>query len=158
MIFKKSYFLFLVLFFNCAFFSSCNSKSNVEVKIFSAQETKAKAKFSAELALSPAERAQGLMFRKQLGGTHAMLFVFPYDTMNPFWMQNTLISLDMIFIDSDKKIVSIVHKAEPQTTTPREPEGFYRYVLEIEGGLSESLEIKVGDRVDFKLPQNSEVR
>ena len=64
-------------------------------------------------------------------------------------MQNTLIELDMIFINADKKIVSIVHRAAPQTTTPRVPEGPYLYCLEVEGGRAETLGLQSGDQVEF---------
>jgi uncharacterized membrane protein (UPF0127 family) len=111
-----------------------------------------------ELALTPAERSQGLMFRKELGPENGMLFVFPSPSTGAFWMQNTLISLDIIFIGSDKKIINIVARAEPQTTTPREPEGPYLYTLELEGGRAEELGIIPGDAIAFELPANSIVQ
>jgi hypothetical protein len=67
-------------------------------------------------------------------------------------MQNTLISLDIIFVDAGKKIVSLVAQATPQTTEPRSPEGPYRYVLEIAGGRAAALGIQAGDRLEFNLP------
>jgi len=107
--------------------------------------------FKAELALTPAVQEQGLMFRKELGADRGMLFVFPENTHTAFWMKNTLIPLDMVFIGSDRHIVSIVENATPQTTTPREAAGPYQYVLEIEGGRSQALGIQAGDKVDFDL-------
>lgn len=109
--------------------------------------------FQVELALTPAEHAQGLMYRKELGADRGMLFIFPEVTQTAFWMKNTLIPLDMVFIASDKKIVSIVENAAPQTETPRSAEGPFQYVLEIEGGRSRALGIQAGDRVDFSVPK-----
>ncbi len=120
------------------------------VKI-SSPDGKPRQTFKAELALTPAEQEQGLMFRKELGANRGMLFVFPPFTHTPFWMKNTLIPLDMVFIGGDRRIVSIVENAEPQTTTPREAAGPYQYVLEIEGGRSKELGIQSGDKVDFDL-------
>jgi len=122
----------------------------VPVKITGPEGT-LKAEFEAELALTPAQRSQGLMFRQELGSDRGMLFVFPQPTQNPFWMKNTLIELDMIFINADKKIVSIVRRATPQTTTPREADGPYLYCLEVEGGRSEALGLQAGDAVEFHL-------
>lgn len=107
--------------------------------------------FQAELASTPAQLAQGLMYRQELGPDRGMLFVFPEVTQTSFWMKNTLIPLDMIFIGADKRIVSIVENAAPQTTTPRSAEGPFRYVLEVEGGRSAALGLQAGDRVEFEV-------
>ncbi|HCU23814.1 MAG TPA: DUF192 domain-containing protein [Deltaproteobacteria bacterium] len=128
--------------------SACGSQNLTPVKIYG-PEGRLKAEFEVELALTPAQRSQGLMFRKELGSERGMLFVFPENTQSPFWMKNTLIELDMVFIDADKKIVSIVHRAAPQTTTPRSSESPYRYCLEVEGGRVEELGLEIGDTVEF---------
>lgn len=106
--------------------------------------------FQAELASTPAQLAQGLMYRQELGPDRGMLFIFPEVTQTSFWMKNTLIPLDMIFIGADRKIVSIVENAAPQTTTPRSAEGPFQYVLEIEGGRSAALGLRPGDKVEFE--------
>ncbi len=80
-----------------------------------------------------------------------MLFLFPQLVDGPFWMKNTLIPLDILFIGADKKIISMVENAEPLSTTPRAPAGPYQYVLEIEGGRARELGIQAGDRVEFEL-------
>ncbi|HKX12881.1 MAG TPA: DUF192 domain-containing protein [bacterium] len=141
----------LALFF--LFFVSCGGSGNggpelLPVKIL-APDGNLRREFQAELADDPTERSQGLMWRQELGKDRGMLFVFPQDTQGPFWMKNTLIPLDIIFISADKKIVSIAERATPQTTTPREPAGPYRYVLEIEGGRGDELGIQAGDGVEF---------
>src|SRR4029077_18364685 len=95
--------------------------------------------FSVELALTPAEQNRGLMFRQALGAGQGMLFVFDQQSVHTFWMKNTLIPLDMLFIDKDRHIVGIVENAEPQTETGRSVGKPSQYVLEIGGGLSGKL-------------------
>jgi Uncharacterized conserved protein len=141
----------LLLFLVLACHSACRSASEYEVQVL-AEDGSAKAEFDAEYAIDPAARAQGLMFRRSMGANQAMFFIFEADSQGPFWMRNTLIPLDIIFIDTDKKIVNIV-TAAPQTDTPRLPTGPYRYVLEINGGRAEKLGIKPGDRVEFENPR-----
>ncbi|HEX5034235.1 MAG TPA: DUF192 domain-containing protein [bacterium] len=138
----------------CLFLVSCGGSGGQDllaVKVFGRDGT-LRREFQAELADDPAERSQGLMWRQELGKDRGMLFIFPQDTEGPFWMKNTLISLDIIFISADKKVVSLVERATPQTTSPRAPEGPYRYVLEINGGRSSELGIQAGDAVEFQIP------
>lgn len=103
---------------------------------------------SAEIANSASERQLGLMYRKELPETHGMLFVFPDDVPRAFWMKNTYVELDMVFIDSERKVVSIVERARPHTETPRKSLGPARYVLEIRGGLAAKWGIKPGSRLE----------
>lgn len=124
----------------------------MKVRVLSDKSGEELASFKAEVADDAQERTMGLMFRSKLGPGEAMLFIFPQDSLSPFWMQNTLISLDIIFVGADKKIVSWVAQAPPQTTEPRYPEGPYRYVLEIAGGRAKELGIQPGDRLEFDLP------
>ena len=130
---------------------ACSSENSVPLKVWSGDGA-LKHEFKVELALTPAEHAQGLMYRKTLGADRGMLFIFPRLTRTPFWMKNTLIPLDMVFITPDKKILSIVANAAPQTETPREPAGPYLYVLEIEGGRAAALGLQAGDKIQFELP------
>lgn len=146
---RRSWILVLL----CLSLAACggNGSSAVEtipVKI-SAPDGSLRREFQAEVADDPAERSQGLMYRQELGKDKGMIFIFPQDSDGPFWMKNTLIPLDIIFIGADKKIVSISERATPQTTSPRSPEGIYRYVLEIEGGRGDELGIQPGDGVQF---------
>ena len=127
-------------------------REGLSVKVLSRETGTLRQKFFAEVADTPEKRAMGLMYRRDLAKDQGMLFVFPYPTEGPFWMRNTLISLDMLFIGGDKKILTIVPQAEPQTTTPRVPQGPYLYVLEIRGGRSADLGIRVGDGVQFDIP------
>src|SRR5262245_41945257 len=106
--------------------------------------------FPMELALTPQEQERGLMFRKSLDSDAGMLFVSETERPHVFWMKNTLIPLDMIFIGANRRIVGIVQNAEPQTLTGRQVDGPSQYVLEIGGGLSASLGIRAGEIVEFK--------
>lgn len=108
--------------------------------------------FQAEVADSPQERQRGLMFRTSLGQREGMLFVFPVEQQLSFWMRNTLISLDMIFIREDRTILGVVHRAEPKTDTPRRVTGLSKYVLEVPGGTAEALAIGPGQSVRFMAP------
>ena len=106
--------------------------------------------FRVELALTPADQNRGLMFRQSLGADEGMLFVFEQQSVHTFWMKNTLIPLDMLFIDKDRRVVGIVENAEPQTETGRSVGKPAQYVLEIGGGLSGKLGIRAGQVVEFQ--------
>ena len=90
------------------------------------------------------------MYRNHLDPDAGMLFIFDREAPLTFWMKNTFIPLDMIFIDDDRRIVGIVEDAVPETETPRRVQGESRYVLEIGGGLSRRLGIGKGGQVDFE--------
>ncbi len=103
--------------------------------------------FSIEIADDLDEQARGLMFRPALPADAGMLFV--YETPRPanFWMRNTMIPLDMIFIDDSGRVESIAERADPYSERVSSSEGDVRAVLEINGGLSRSLGIGPGDQV-----------
>ena len=108
--------------------------------------------FQAEIADTPFERSKGLMFRESLGPKEGMLFLFPKEAPLSFWMRNTLISLDMIFIRSDRTILGIVQNATPKTDTSRSVPGLSQFVLELPGGTCARLGIKAGQIVKFMAP------
>ena len=103
--------------------------------------------FSVELASDEAERSRGLMFRKSLPEGQGMLFDFHREQDVSFWMQNTYISLDMIFIRADGRILRIAENTEPLSTRLIPSGGPVRAVLEIIGGSARKLGIAPGDRV-----------
>jgi uncharacterized membrane protein (UPF0127 family) len=105
--------------------------------------------FKVEVADDEAERRRGLMFREELAEDNGMIFLFDRMRIQSFWMKNTKIPLDMIFIDDQWTIVGIVENAEPLTLTGRKVDKPSRYVLEIGGGLSRRLGIAPGQRVEF---------
>ena len=108
------------------------------------------ASVAVEVARTEAERERGLMFRQKLGADEGMLFVFPESGDQAFWMKNTLIPLDMIFIAESGAVVGVVADAEPFSTTPRSVGTPSRYVLEVNGGWSAAHGIARGDRVRFE--------
>ncbi len=110
--------------------------------------------FNIELADTSEERAQGLMFRQSLADDAGMLFDFGEEREVAFWMRNTFIPLDMIFIAADGEIKSIHENARPQDPTSI-PSGFpVRFVLEIPGGRSREIGLAVGDRLEHPLVES----
>jgi len=112
-------------------------------------------RITVELADTPAERARGLMFRESLCETCGMLFVFEEEGKYSFWMKNTLLPLDMIFIDSDGVIADIL-SAEPCRIEPCEryaPSREVLYVLEVNKGVSAEHSFAVGQKVTLRLPE-----
>lgn len=101
--------------------------------------------FDVELALTPAAQARGLMYRDSLPENGGMLFVFNRPVIRSFWMKNTYIPLDMLFIDSDGRIVNIHHNAIPHDLTSISSEQPALAVLELAGGTAERLGISAGD-------------
>jgi hypothetical protein len=106
-------------------------------------------RFSIELALSPAQQEQGLMFRRSLAPDAGMLFVFPADQIMTFWMKNTLIPLDMVFIAADGHVVDAYERAVPLSETFDVSKVSARAVLELNGGTVARLGIKPGDLVRY---------
>ena len=104
---------------------------------------------SVEIANTPTTREQGLMYRSDLGAEAGMLFLFPQDEDLQFWMKNTPLSLDMIFIDASRTIVGIVADTRPFSTQARGVGKPSRYVLEVHGGFCNRHGITSGDKVDF---------
>ncbi len=104
----------------------------------------------AEVVADPASRERGLMFRRKLGPDKGMLFVFPKEGVHMFWMKNTLIPLDMVFIDNSGRVVGIVHHANPLDETPVGPDKPSMYVVELPAGTAGQHGIVNGARVVFK--------
>jgi uncharacterized membrane protein (UPF0127 family) len=103
--------------------------------------------FSVELATNTAERALGLMFRKELPEGHGMLFDFQEDQPVQFWMHNTYIPLDMIFIADDGHVVRVAQDAKPMSDDLIPSGRPARAVLEVIAGTARKLGIAPGDRV-----------
>lgn len=104
-------------------------------------------RFEVELALTPQEMAKGLMYRESMPEEHGMLFYFGQEREVGFWMRNTLIPLDMIFIQSDGTISHIHENAVPHDETAIPSDGLVRAVLELNGGTAQKFGILVGDQV-----------
>ena len=104
---------------------------------------------SAEVADDAAERRVGLMGRQSLPKNHGMLFVYPDQAVRSFWMKNTLIPLDMLFLDTDGKIIAIARNTVPGSLRSIGPGVPVKAVLELNGGRSEALGIEPGDVVEL---------
>ncbi|HEX7488025.1 MAG TPA: DUF192 domain-containing protein [Anaeromyxobacteraceae bacterium] len=105
---------------------------------------------AVEVMRSQVEQARGLMFREKLGPDEGMLFVFPESGDHAFWMKNTLLPLDMIFIDERREVAGIVERATPLSTEPRSVGRPSRFVLEVNGGFAAAHGVRVGDRIRFE--------
>lgn len=103
--------------------------------------------FQVEIADEPQERSKGLMFRREMANEHGMIFDFGEEGPQSFWMRNTYIPLDMLFIKADGTVESIAERTTPMSERGVKSEGDVRYVLEINGGLSDTLGIEAGDKV-----------
>ena len=111
----------------------------------------------AEIANTPVLRARGLMYRESLAEGKGMLFVYQRRDVHTFWMKNTLIPLDMLFIDGPPhqefiSVIGIVHDAAPETLTHRSVPSPSLYVLEVPGGWARKMGISVGSRVSWDAP------
>ncbi|MFH1229030.1 MAG: DUF192 domain-containing protein [Candidatus Aenigmatarchaeota archaeon] len=105
--------------------------------------------FNVSLATTPIQQSRGLMSVERLDADSGMLFVFESDGVYPFWMKDVLIPLDMIWMDSGGKVVFIASEVQPcSLSCPSIYPGIdARYVLEINGGLTMSMGLEVGDRM-----------
>ncbi len=106
--------------------------------------------FDVEVAQSPAQREQGLMNRAKLGVRSGMWFVFDRPDRYAFWMKNTRVPLDIIWVSPQGRVVDIFHQATQGRLVPMVPRMPAQYVLEVNGGLSRAYQFNVGDRVVFK--------
>jgi uncharacterized membrane protein (UPF0127 family) len=103
-----------------------------------------------EVVTTPEAQQQGLMYRSSLADGHGMLFVFDEDQVHSFWMKNTLIPLDLIFITADGRIAGIRADAKPLSLAPLTIGRPARHVLEVPGGFARRRGIADGDRVELR--------
>ena len=103
--------------------------------------------FMVEVADSPREREYGLMCRKAMAADRGMLFLFPRAEPQAFWMRNTLIPLDIIYIGANGRVVSISRNAQPLDESPQPSAGPAQFVLELAGGRAAQIGLLPGDRV-----------
>ena len=107
--------------------------------------------FSVEMATTEEEKTTGLMYRKELPDGRGMLFDFSPEQQVSMWMKNTFISLDMIFIRADGRILRIAENTEPQSTRIISSGGPAKGVLEVIAGTAKKYGIQPGDRVGHPL-------
>lgn len=135
--------MFLALVFPAACKAEGNADPTRQITIVSRDGKKHE--FRIELALTPAQQSQGLMGRTSMDADAGMLFVFPDEAERSFWMKNTLIPLDMIFIRKDGSIIKVHDSAKPQDLTSVKSEGPAFAVLELNGGEAKKRGIVAGD-------------
>lgn len=102
-----------------------------------------------EIAGDEASRARGLMYRRSLEPDRGMIFVFPASEEHTFWMHNTLIALDLIFLDEGRAVIGVVANAVPQTDAPRTVGKPSRYVVEVAAGEAAVHAVGPGTRAVF---------
>ncbi len=103
--------------------------------------------FSVELAITPQQQQQGLMYRRDMAPDASMLFVYKPERVVSMWMRNTMIPLDMLFIADDGRVVKIVERTVPLSLKTISSDRPVRAVLEVNGGTVARLGIAPGDRV-----------
>ena len=108
-----------------------------------------------ETATTPETRNYGLMNRKTLKPNDGMVFLFPRESRLSFWMKDTLIPLDMLFIDKSGTIAHINPQATPLSTTPIDSSTPILTVIEIDGGRAAREGIAVGDKVTYRFPEGT---
>lgn len=104
-------------------------------------------RFTIEIADDPMERARGLMFREDMARDHGMLFDFGAEDLRSFWMKNTPLPLDIIFVKADGTVVSIAENTTPFSTAPIDSADTARFVFEVNAGVSEDIGLMPGDRL-----------
>ncbi len=107
-------------------------------------------RFRVEMAISPQQMQQGLMFRRQMDADAGMLFLHDSEREQAMWMMNTFIPLDMLFIRRDGTISHIAQRTVPHSTATISSNGPVLAVLELNGGTAQRLGLKVGDRVEHR--------
>jgi uncharacterized protein len=129
-------------------------KENVKTPSVVFETSKGKTPLTIEIADTSEERAKGLMNRKNLPEGNGMLFIFEGEKQVIFWMKNTLIPLDMIFLDAKYNVVHIQKDARPCVKDPCEtfPSGKpAKYVIEVNSGTSDKIGLKEGDKVQVNI-------
>jgi len=104
---------------------------------------------SVEIADTPEKRGFGLMYRNDLPELHGMLFIFPREGPLSFWMKNTPLPLDIIFINAGHTIVSITQNTTPFSEKPLPSGSPAQFVLEVNGGFCQRHNVAIGDQVEF---------
>lgn len=115
----------------------------------SAPDGSLKATFEVEIAATQQAIIQGLMYREEMAPNRGMLFDPDRLSDTYFWMKNTYIPLDIIFIDADQHVLNIARDTVPFSTEQIPPDGVYRYVLEINAGLAQQHHIAIGDKIEW---------
>jgi len=112
----------------------------------SVQVTLGTGRFTLEVADDDAERETGLMYRRSMPADHGMIFVFPWSSVQSFWMKNTLIPLDIAYLDDDAVVLN-VEPMVPLDESSVRSDGKARYAIELNAGTAKRVGLKRGDRI-----------
>ncbi len=126
-------------------------KKQGTLEFVSKNDNKIISKIDIEVADKDSSRIMGLMYRKSMEENQGMLFIFPKEDYQSFWMKNTYISLDIIYVNSDKEIVKIYKNTIPRTLKSLPSEKKSQYVIEVIGGYTDRHDIKEGDKINFEI-------
>ncbi len=107
-----------------------------------------------EVANTDAERTQGLMHRRDMQELEGMLFIFEQSEPRSFWMENTYISLDIFFVDENKRIVNVQSNTTPMSRVPIVSSTPAQYVVEVLAGFARKYNLRIGDTIEFALEEN----
>jgi uncharacterized membrane protein (UPF0127 family) len=133
----------------CSHSSSSRAAAHLPTEVVFYPEGGPEVRVVVEVARRESERNRGLMFREHLEPGRGMLFLFERPQQLSFWMRNTYIPLDMIFLSADRRVMGIVERAEPLTDAPRRIEGDAQFVVEVPGGWAAAHRIAPGVRAQF---------
>lgn len=154
---KKSYLklaaLFLIAFLYVCyqqFFVQQNAKADTFYEVILTAPNGDEISVKSEIAADNASRNRGLMYRREMAASEGMLFLWKDSAPRSFWMKNTYIPLDMIFIEGTN-IIGIVKNAEPKTLTPRTVEGHANAVLEVNAGFTDMYKINKDWKVSYAI-------
>ncbi len=103
-----------------------------------------------EIADDDASRMQGLMYRDSMAENRGMLFVFPDEAERSFWMENTILPLDIIYVNAQNKIITIQRNTVPYSRDSIPSNGPAKYVVEVNAGYCDRHSVRVGDHIDWK--------
>lgn len=152
---KRAFFILIMLAFLALATHPLSASATSERPLIKVCKDKSHCVF-AGLATSPETRERGLMYRDKLPEDRGMLFIFTHPYFWTFWMKDTKMPLDIIWMDKRKRIVFIVTEAQPCIREPcREymPGEKALYVLELAAGVAKKWDIKIGDRLTFEMPK-----
>ena len=124
-------------------------KKDGELTFLDSTNHKPETKIDIQIADNDFDRELGLMFRKSMEENQGMLFIFPADTIQNFWMRNTYIPLDMIFANSMNIIVTIQHATSTLSDQTYSSNAPAKYVIEVNSGFTDKNKIKVGDKISW---------
>jgi len=122
-----------------------------ELRFLDGKTDKLISKIDIEVAQTPEESQQGLMYRRTMADSVGMLFIFSVEEQQSFWMKNTYLPLDIIYVNAKKQIVSIAQDCKPLSEESIPSNGITKYVVEVNAGYAAKTRLKKDDKIDFTI-------